>query len=79
MILRVIDYSSASYYGSNVGEMRTKPGPKGMISDAELVEEIKETMKQIPFHGTGYKKIHARLNRTLREKGISVGKTGYFG
>ena len=42
MILRVIDYSSASYYGRNAGEMPAKPGPKGTISDDELVEEIKE-------------------------------------
>ncbi len=78
MILRVIDYSSSSYYGHNANEMRTKPGPKGLISDDELVEKIKETIKQIPFHGTGYKKIHARLNQKLREKGISVGKNRVF-
>lgn len=78
MILRVIDYSSASYYGRNAGEMPSKPGPKGTISDEELVEEIKETIKQIPFHGIGYKKIHARLNRRLREKGVSVGKNRVF-
>lgn len=78
MILRVIDYSLASYYGSNAGEIPTKPGPKGTISDAELVEEIQGTIKQIPFHGTGYKKIHARLNRKLRKKGISVGKNRVF-
>ncbi len=47
MILRVIDYSSASYYGNNAGEMRMKPGPKGMISDAELVEEIQDIAKDV--------------------------------
>ncbi len=78
MILRVIDYSSASYYGRTAGELRTKPGPKGTIRDDELIEEIQEAIKQIPFHGTGYKKIHARLNRKLRKQGISVGKNRVF-
>jgi len=78
MILRVIDYSSASYYGSTIDEKHAKPGPKGTISDEELVGTIKETIKEIPFHGVGYKKIHARLNRNLQKRGISVGKNRVF-
>ncbi len=48
------------------------------MNDEELLVLIKETMNKIPFHGTGYKKIHARLQRELLSKGISVGKNRVF-
>jgi putative transposase len=78
MILRVIDYSSAAYYGVTWGAPQRKRGPATAIGDEELKISIKETMKSIPFHGTGYKKIHARMQRELNEKGHSVGKNRVF-
>jgi len=78
MILRVIDYSSAAYYGGKPGDQQGKRGPITLISDADLKVTIKETMKSIPFHGTGYKKIHSRLQRKLKIIGYSVGKNRVF-
>jgi hypothetical protein len=77
MILRVIDYSSAAYYGSEDDHPK-KRGPKTVISDEALKHEIKQAMDSIPFHGTGYKKIHSRTNRILKGKGQSVGKNRVF-
>ena len=42
------------------------------------MKEIRDAMKRIPFHGTGYKKIHHRMNKKLRQKGHSVGKNRIF-
>ena len=78
LILRVIDYSSAAYYGATSGYPQRKRGPVTPIADKELKVAIKETMKSIPFHGTGYKKIHARMQRELLKKGHSVGKNRVF-
>lgn len=78
MILRVIDYSSAAYYGPRDDDHPGKRGPKTVISDEGLKREIKQAMDSIPFHGTGYKKIHIRTNRILKERGQSVGKNRVF-
>ena len=74
MILRTIDYSSATYYGNGGKDRTGKRGPKTSIDDEQLVKYIKETIEEIPFHGTGYKKIHKRLNRKKLEEGDSVSK-----
>lgn len=78
MILRVIDYSSAAYYRSTSEKGQMKRGPVSSIDDQMLRIVIKETMSKIPFHGSGYKKIHARVQRELLEKGHSVGKNRIF-
>ncbi len=78
MILRVIDYGSATYYGSKGEDAHKKRGPVTPLSDKELKIVIKNTMRSIPFHGTGYKKIHARMQRELLGKGHSVGKNRVF-
>ena len=78
MILRVIDYSSAAYYDPGEDNHPEKRGPKTVISDEALKREIKQAMDSIPFHGTGYKKIHSRMNRILHKKGQSVGKNRVF-
>lgn len=77
MILRVINYSSAAYYGV-AKDNQMKRGPVTALADEELKVAIKETMKLIPFYGTGYKKIHARMQRELSNKGYSVGKNRVF-
>jgi len=78
MILRTIDYSSATYYGNGGKDRTGKRGPKTSIDDEQLVKYIKETIEEIPFHGTGYKKIHKRLNRKKLEEGDSVSKNRVF-
>lgn len=78
MILRVVEYSSAAYYGSLARRQEMKRGPKTNLNDADLLMEIRKTMDAIPFHGTGYKKIHARIARELGNKGIKIGKNRIF-
>jgi transposase InsO family protein len=74
MILRVIDYGSATYYVLKGDNTHKKRGPATPLADSELKNLIKKTMKSIPFYGTGYKKIHARMQRELLGEGLSVGK-----
>ena len=47
-----------------------KRGPKTKLSDAELVEKIREVLKASDFLGEGHRKVRTRL----RPKGIWVGK-----
>jgi len=47
-----------------------KRGPKTALGDEELVEEIREVVKDSEFLGEGHRKVRARL----RSKGIRVGK-----
>jgi transposase InsO family protein len=44
-----------------VGVSAAKRGPKTVVSDAELVEEIRAILGTCPFHGEGYRKVRARL------------------
>jgi putative transposase len=58
------------------------------MSDAALVETIRQTLEGSPFHGEGYRKVWARLRhaglrtskervrRLMRENGLSAGRTG---
>lgn len=78
MILQVIEYSSGAYYGPCQNREPLKRGPKTSMSDDELVIEIRKTMDDIPFHGTGYKKIHGRMSADLRGKRQKVGKNRVF-
>jgi hypothetical protein len=48
-----------------------KRGPKTKLSDAELVEKIREVLTESPFLGEGHRKVRIRL----RPKGIRVGKS----
>ena len=38
-----------------------KRGPKTRVSEADLVAEIRVVLAACPFHGEGYRKVHARL------------------
>ena len=49
-----------------------KRGPRMAVSDAELVERIRQVLATTPFHGEGYRKVWARLR--YGEDGIVVGK-----
>lgn len=49
-----------------------RPGPAGPISDADLVEEIRQILQRSPFHGERHRKVWARLRvagtRTSRRR-----------
>ena len=51
---------------------RRRPGPVGAMSDADLVEAIRQVLADSPFHGEGYRKVWARLRhaglRTSKER-----------
>ena len=51
---------------------RRRPGPQGPMSDAALVEAIRQVLADSPFHGEGYRKVWARLRhpglRTSKER-----------
>jgi len=59
-----------------------RPGPRCVLSDGELLERIREVLRESPFHGEGYRKAWARLRlrgvpcsrkrvlRVMREAGI---------
>ena len=49
---------------------RRRPGPRGPMSDAALVAEIRAVLASSPFHGEGYRKVWARL----RHKGVRTSK-----
>jgi len=63
---------------------RRRPGPQGPMSDAALVEAIRQALADSPFHGEGYRKVWARLRhagvrtskervrRLMRENGLSA-------
>lgn len=42
---------------------RRRPGPVGAMSDADLVEAIRQVLADSPFHGEGYRKVWARLRQ----------------
>ena len=49
-----------------------KRGPLGPCSDTELVDHIRNTLADSPFHGEGYRKVWAKLRfagiRTSKER-----------
>ena len=63
---------------------RRRPGPQGPMSDAALVEAIRQVLVDSPFHGEGYRKVWARLRhaglrtskervrRLMRENGLAA-------
>lgn len=57
---------------SGGGAPRCRPGPQGPCSDETLVEAIRTSLAQSPFHGEGYRKVWAKLRfgglRTSKER-----------
>ena len=51
---------------------RRRPGPRGAMSDQDLVRAIRQLLQDSPFHGEGYRKLWARLRfqgiRTSRRR-----------
>ena len=75
-VCKAWDISPATYYARKKKEERGDPpkrrGPKGVISDEELVYAIREILKGSRFTAEGYRKIWARLRmggiRTSKER-----------
>ena len=42
-------------------KISAKRGPKSKVTDEKLLELIKKTIADSPFHGEGYRKIHAKI------------------
>jgi len=77
MILKVAALSSSAWYDTRPRiktEDKRKRGPKTLLSDNEILSQIKELLKEPLFYGEGYIKLHKRLKR----KGIKVGKNRVY-
>ena len=71
MILKIANISSASWYGKPASKNKGfKPGPKPIVSDDKLLDEINKEIQDPVFHSEGYKKVHARI----RNRQIICGK-----
>lgn len=44
-------------------QLGCRPGPKTAVSDDELVDKIRQVLRDSPFAGEGYRKVRARLRR----------------
>lgn len=63
MILKVAELSSAAWYRRKPDRGNKKcPGPKPLVSDEELLVEVKKEINNSIFTGEGYQKIHKRLH-----------------
>lgn len=71
MILRVVDYSSSTWYEKPLNRVKQKPGPKPFNDDNTILTQIKTEIKESKFCGEGYIKIQ----RKMAQKGIKVSKT----
>ena len=78
-VTRLWDTSRATVYRHrwcDATRPRRRPGPVGPMSDAALVEAIRELLASSPFHGEGYRKIWARLRfagtRTSKRRALRL-------
>ena len=78
-VTRLWDTSRATVYRHrwcDATRPRRRPGPVGPMSDAALVEAIRELLTSSPFHGEGYRKIWARLRfagtRTSKRRALRL-------
>lgn len=75
MVLKVAGLSSAAWYtASRAKSEKQRPGPKPLVSDPELLKEIREDLSTSHFHSEGHKKVRARHQR----KGIRAGRPRYL-
>ena len=65
-ICLVTGYARSSFYNQSPCQREGRPrggrrGPKPLVSDAQLLQSIKDDLDQSPFHGEGHRKVWARL------------------
>jgi len=70
LILKVVGYSSAAWYGKKVTLIKQKPGPKPKHNDEEALVAIKKEIKNSDFRSEGYLKIKKRMSNN----GIIIAK-----
>jgi len=75
LVLKVAGLSSAAWYTTSRAKLvKTRPGPKPLISDEALLRAIREDLATTRFHSEGHKKVRARLRR----KGIRAARKRYL-
>jgi transposase InsO family protein len=74
-VTRIWGASRATIYRHRHGSdaaARRKPGPRSAMPDEDLVQQIRQLLRDSPFHGEGYRKLWARLRlagvRTSRRR-----------
>lgn len=70
LVLKVVGYSSSTWYTQPNQGQKKRPGPKPQVSDDAVLLGIKEEIANGLFHGEGYKK----LTKKMAKKGIRVAK-----
>ncbi|MEA3430882.1 MAG: integrase core domain-containing protein [Nanoarchaeota archaeon] len=63
LILKVVGYSSAAWYGKKQSQPKQKPGPKPKCIDTDALKAIKTEIQNSIFHSEGYIKVKKRLDR----------------
>ena len=63
LVLKVVNYSSSTWYGNKTIQSKQKPGPKPKYNDNDALIAIKNEIKNSKFHSEGYIKIKKRLER----------------
>lgn len=70
LILKVVEYSSSTWYTKPVERKRQRPGPKPKIDDDKALSFIKAEIKNSKFHSEGYIKVKKRMDK----KGHKIAK-----
>lgn len=70
LILKVVGYSSSTWYTKPVEKKRQRPGPKPKINDDKALSLIKDEIKDSKFHSEGYIKVKKRMDK----KGHKIAK-----
>jgi len=77
LILQAAELSSGAWYDTRPrikDEEKQKRGPKTLLSDQQVLEQIHVILNDPVFSGEGYIKLHSRLKR----KNIQVGKNRVY-
>lgn len=77
---------STIYWQKTHSKSSARRGPQGPHTDAEILNAIRDFLEHSPFHGEGYRKVHAalrakgvrtapkRIMRIMRENGMQAAK-----
>ncbi len=63
LVLKVVGYSSSTWYTKARDATKQRPGPKPAVDDDHALALIKDEIKESPFHSEGYLKIYRKLAR----------------
>jgi transposase InsO family protein len=75
MLCEVYGVARSTFYAAARTPVRESPpkkrGPRTKLTDDQLVEGIRQTLRERPFHGEGHRKVHAVLRH---RKDVRVGR-----